>query len=213
MAKGKFVITATQMLQSMVVSPIPTRAEVSDVANAVYDLTDAVMLSGETAQGKYPVKAVDMMRKTVLFHEQKSDDDPRLKIEYANIDTTGIVCDAAYDLYREYVRVGEDVRGFVTFSQTGHTAALISRFRPKVPIFAFTPNIDICESLTLSFGVIPLVYGYKDADEVTMTELKKAVEILSEYDYIREKKGKLIVIHGDHWGRGSGATSIRILDL
>lgn len=211
MIQGKFVITATQMLQTMIDNPFPTRAEISDIANAIYDLTDCIMLSGETASGKHPLKAVDTMRKTALFYEPKSDDDVRSRIQYSVRDTTAVICDGAYGLYRKYVQANQEIEGFMVFSQTGNTATLLSRYRPKAPIYAFTPDHEVCESLTVNYGVIPLEFGYHDADEVNIAEIKRAVRILKDKNFIKQRHGKLIVIHGDHWGHGIGSTTVRII--
>ena len=207
---GKFVITATQMLQSMVSFPLPTRAEISDIANAIYDHTDAIMLSGETATGKYPEKAIDVMRNTALFYEPKRHADIRTYIQYSAKNTTAMVCDTAYNLYRRYISANQAIAGFLIFTQTGRTARILSRYRPQVPIYAFTPYKNVCESLTATYSIIPLPFTFYKKSEVGLQELMKAVTLLSSKKYIK-KDGKLIVLHGDQWGHGSGATSIRIL--
>ncbi len=210
MIHGKFVITATQMLQSMIEYPYPTRAEISDIANAIYDNTDCIMLSGETANGKYPLKAVEMQAKTAMFYEPKANDDIRGKILYSINDSTAMMCDTAYNLYRQYVKANQQIAGFMIFSKTGRTAEVLSRYRPKVPIFAFTPSEDICESLTVRFGVEPQVFVFDKAEEVNSAEILKARKILKDKKLI-SSSGKLIVLHGDRWGRGSGATTLRII--
>lgn len=209
-ASGKFVITATQMLQSMIEYPYPTRAEVSDIANAIYDNTDAIMLSGETANGKYPVKAVDMMSRTALFYEPKAEADMRDIIPYSVSDSTTMMCNSAYNLYKQHLQSNEPIVGFVVFSQSGKTAATLSAYRPKAPIFAFTPTDEICDLLTINFGVSAFEFAFDKADEVKIGEINKAVQMLERKKFI-SKKGKLIVIHGDHWGRGSGASTIRMI--
>ncbi len=210
MILGKFVITATQMLQTMIDNPSPTRAEVSDIANAIYDSTDAIMLSGETASGKYPVRSVEMMAKTAEFYEPKSEEDMRGKILYSIKDPTSMMCDTAYGLYRQHIKANHPIAGFVIFSQTGNTAATLSRYRPKAPIFAFTPTDEICDSLTINFGVTAFKFAYREADEVKIAEIHKAVKYVRDQKLV-DKKGSLIVIHGDHWGRGSGSTTIRVV--
>ncbi|MDA1317040.1 MAG: pyruvate kinase [bacterium] len=207
---GKFAITATQMLQSMISSPLPTRAEVSDVANAIYDHTDAIMLSGETATGKFPGKSVDMMRRTALFYEPKHHADIRTYISYSVKDTTAMVCDTAYNLYRRYISANQPIAGFVVFSQSGKTARILSQYRPQVPIYTFTPKINQREALTATYGIIPLPFDYHQKSDVGLQELTQATKLLSDQHYI-QKGEKLIVLHGDQWGHGSGATSIRIL--
>jgi len=207
---GKFVITATQMLQSMIAQPIPTRAEVSDIANAIYDHTDAIMLSGETASGKYPEKAVDIMRKTALFYEPKPEHDIRSYVQYSVKDTGAMICDAAYNLYRRYVVAKQPISGFIVFTKTGNTARLLSRYRPQVPIYAFTPSVEVCESLTINFGIRPYLSEFDNSLHAEMVAIKQAVRILQ--DKIEQKgNSKFIVVHGDLWGQGKGATTIRII--
>lgn len=210
MILGKFVITATQMLQTMIDNPFPTRAEVSDIANAIYDSTDAIMLSGETANGKYPVKAVEMMTKTAEFYEPKENEDMRGTILYSFKDSTSLMCDTAYGLYRQHTKANQPIAGFVVFSQTGTTASTLSRYRPKAPIFAFSPTDEICDLMTVNFGVTAFKFSFNTADQVKIEEINKAVKMLRDKKLI-DKKGKVIVIHGDHWGQGSGATTIRIV--
>jgi pyruvate kinase len=209
MIQDKFVITATQMLQTMIENPYPTRAEVSDIANAVYDHTDCLMLSGETASGAYPIKAVEMMAKTAYFYELKAQDDIRVKIPYSAADSTALLCDTAYDLYREYVKHDLPIAGFLVFSQSGKTAETLSRYRPNAPIFAFVPTAQKVESLTIRYGVFPQTFSFKEADEVKIEEIHKAIKMLQGKKMLKE--GKLIVVHGDKWGQGSGATTIRIV--
>lgn len=209
-SQGKFVITATQMLQSMIEYPYPTRAEVSDVANAIYDNTDAIMLSGETANGKYPLKAVEMMSKTAQFYEPKVETDMRDIVKYSVSDSTTMMCNSAYNLYKQHLHSKEPIAGFVVFSQSGKTAATLSAYRPNVPIFAFTPTDAICDQLTINFGVTAYEFAFDKANEVKIEEINKAVTMLRNKKLIT-KEGKVIVIHGDHWGRGSGATTIRVI--
>ena len=208
--KGKFVITATQMLQTMIDHPYPTRAEVSDIANAIYDSTDCIMLSGETASGAYPLKTVQVMSKTASFYESKVDTDIRNSIRFSPNDTTALICDTAYGLYREYLKTHYKIDGIVVFSQTGNTAKTISKYRPKVPIFAFVPTEAICDSLTVDFGVTPTIFPYIEAGEVSIVDLKKATKILKDKKLLKQG-GRVIVIHGDQWGRGTGSTTVRIV--
>ena len=208
--KGKFVITATQMLQTMIDNPYPTRAEISDIANAIYDSTDCIMLSGETASGAYPLKTVEVMNKTSIFYEAKVDTDIRKSIRFSPRDTTALVCDTAYGLYREYLKTHYKIDGIVVFSQTGNTAKTISKYRPKVPIFAFVPTEAISDSLTVDFGVIPTIFPYIEAGEVSIVDLKRATKILKDKKLLKQS-GRVIVIHGDQWGRGTGSTTVRIV--
>lgn len=151
---GKPVITATQMLESMVRNPRPTRAEVTDVAAAILDGTDAVMLSAETAVGKYPAKAVEMMHRIAVRTEETIDFDALLSrrstgpgssvaeaISYA-------VCWASHDL---------SVKAIITSTQSGATARMVSKFRPYAPILAMTPELSVARQLCLVWGVRPIL--------------------------------------------------------
>jgi pyruvate kinase len=150
---GKSVVTATQMLESMIVNPRPTRAEVSDVANAIYDSTSAVMLSGETAAGKYPIEAVQRMKSIVreaeadfnyreFFEQRKSRDyhDASAAVSIAAVQT-------AYSA---------NARAIFAFTSSGRTARLVSRLRPGIPIFALTRNKKVYEQLSSNWGIVPV---------------------------------------------------------
>ena len=159
----KPVVTATQMLESMIHAPLPTRAEVSDVANAIYDSTTSVMLSGETAVGKYPLDAVKIMKSTVeeaekdvdyaeLFHHSMS------RLSFNNISSSiALACvKTAYSTKASAIFV---------FTNSGYTACAISRFRPEMPIVAITANPKVYHQLAFQWGVIPLLKKVKDARE------------------------------------------------
>jgi pyruvate kinase len=152
-AKGKFVITATQMLESMIEHPSPTRAEVSDVANAICDGTDAIMLSAETATGKYPGKAVRMMTRiadeTEGWLRPQGFQEPLPPLTPSNAE---IIADAAYRAARS-----AGVAAIVVYTSSGASARLISRLRPPVPIYGFTQSESIARQLTISFGVTPII--------------------------------------------------------
>ena len=142
-------ITATQMLESMVDHPRPTRAEASDVANAIFDGTDAVMLSGETASGKYPVEAVKFMARIALRAEEVLDQDMFLsRIRAATTNVTEAVS-------RSVVTSALDLgaSAIVTPTESGYTARMVARFRPGVPVFAVTPHDETCGWLTCVWGV------------------------------------------------------------
>jgi pyruvate kinase len=150
-AAGVFVITATQMLESMTQNPRPTRAEASDVANAIYDGTDAVMLSGETAVGAFPVETVEMMSRII----SEAEDGVRVSYDRRHRGrATGSFPDA---IGHAATTVAEDVgaRAIVAFTQSGSTARLISKRRPDTPIVAFTPDEKICRQLSLCWGTEP----------------------------------------------------------
>src|SRR5205823_3307845 len=154
---GRPVITATQMLQRMVDNPRPTRAEAADVANAILDGTDAIMLSEETAAGKYPAEAVMMMDRIARAAESALDE---LKFENIPIEagTRHAISRASYFIAKE---IGAGA--IITPTWSGSTACLVSRFRPKQPIVATTPNEAALDFLSLCWGVIPLLIPASDS--------------------------------------------------
>lgn len=210
--KGVPVITATQMLESMTQKPIPTRAEVSDVANAVYDFTDAVMLSGETANGKYPKEAVKTMSKVTSFSESKNRHlDIRRLFEYDLSDKSQMICDSAFNLYKALKAKDQIIKGFLVFTQSGKTARMLSRYRPHTPIFAFCPTENLVRKLNISFGVQPVFQkSLGEKDEIGKDDIKNALATLAENGYCNEKD-TFIVLHGDYWTSESGTSTIRIV--
>ncbi len=151
---GKPVITATQMLDSMIRQPRPTRAEASDVANAIFDGTDAVMLSGETAAGAYPLEAVQTMARIACRTEEALDD--KKVIESLDLPIQKTVTDAiSYATCRAAHELG--AVAIISATQSGHTARMVSKYRPKAPIIAVTPREKIAAALTLTWGVYPLL--------------------------------------------------------
>ena len=151
---GKFVITATQMLESMTASPVPTRAEVSDVANAIYDGTDAVMLSAETSTGKYPLESVGYMKKIANEAEKsiraKGFEERRRPVQTQN--TAEVLADAAYNAAR-----AAGVTALIVFTTSGSSAQRIARFRPPVCLYAITPDAEVARRLSVTYGVVPIV--------------------------------------------------------
>jgi pyruvate kinase len=154
--EGKPVITATQMLDSMIRNPRPTRAEVSDVANAVLDGTDAVMLSGETAMGKFPLESVKTMAKTILEAESvltycidRSAGDCGDHVSTTEA-ISAATCEIASSLRASAI---------ITSTQSGGTARQVAKHRPHQPIIAISPNLDVVRQLALSWGVIPIKAG------------------------------------------------------
>ncbi len=151
--RGKPVIVATQMLQSMIDNPSPTRAEVSDVANAIMDFADAVMLSGETAVGKYPVEAAQTIRRIAQYTEAYLDESDAV---YPKIDTTADLLQTAA-MVHSVAQITEDIDAKLValWSQSGSTARLLSKARIDVPILAFSSDERICRQMCLHYGVIP----------------------------------------------------------
>ena len=180
---GKPVIVATQMLESMVINPRPTRAEVSDVANAVIDHTDAVMLSGESAFGKYPVESVAMMSDIVHKTEQSRYDDVPLhylKLKHETIeDAISVVAD---DLAEQH-----QVKAIVVHSVSGHAARMIARHRPKKSVLVLTNSVHTRQQLALSWGVqamvIPTCRSLDQLIQITSRTLVKQ-RLVKRGDYI-----------------------------
>lgn len=163
--RGKTVVTATEMLDSMMRNPIPTRAEVSDVANAILDGTEVTMLSGETAVGQYPVEAVSMMSRIAVETEKAI----RNHVEdegFTNISDT---------ISRAIQRICQEmpVNKVVTLTRSGYTAKMISRFRITQPILAVTPDARVKRQLELAFGVSPVHMDYREENDRILTVAKK----------------------------------------
>ena len=200
---GKMVITATQMLESMIQNPSPTRAELSDVANAVFDGTSAVMLSGETAAGQYPVNAVAAM---ASIAEQAEEDlnaiRPNQMETFDNLaDITNAVCDAACSAAKDL-----NAKAIITVSKSGQTARNISKFRPSQPIICATPEAKSFHQLALSWGVYPVIARYqKDYD----TLMVHAVDCAKQIDMV-EKGDVAVVVAGVPLGFTGNTNLIKI---
>jgi pyruvate kinase len=151
----KPVITATQMLESMIENPRPTRAEASDVANAIYDGTDAVMLSAESAAGKYPVESVAMMAKIIVETESHMEREPKpARLHQGKRKSLGVpetICEcmahSAQDL---------DLAAIAIFTESGNTVRLLSKYRPEAPIYALSPDPKVVHRLNLLWGTTPI---------------------------------------------------------
>jgi len=197
---GKPVITATQMLDSMERNPVPTRAEVTDVANAIYDGTSAVMLSGETASGAYPVEAVRTMASIALRAEDSLDDYGHLQKDFS--EPTDKVTDA---VSQAAIGVAHQLKAaaIVTLTETGFTSRSISKYRPRCPILAVTTSPDVVRKLSMNWGITGIHYLGERSDDDEM--LRFAIRRGSELGYVQ--RGDIIVAtHGVD--RESGSTSM-----
>jgi pyruvate kinase len=147
----KPVITATQMLESMVENPRPTRAEASDVANAIFDGSDAVMLSAETASGRYPREAVAMMARIVVEAEHNMRELPRRRRDHRSLGIAETICESI-------AHAAEDLQmgAIAVFTETGNTARMLSKYRPKAGIYAFSHMLPVCNRMNLYWGVKPV---------------------------------------------------------
>lgn len=183
---GKSVVTATQMLESMITNPRPTRAEVSDVANAIYDSSSVIMLSGETACGKYPLQSVDMMKEIALETESDIDYGKFFQKEFGDD-----LQEKGFSVALAAVRTAFSAKAKAIFSTTysGASSRLLSRFRPSMPIFALTTQEKTYHQLALSWGVIPV-------PPQSVSTLEEGMEILSRYalDHKLLHKGDLVVV-------------------
>lgn len=184
-AAGKPVITATQMLDSMMRNPRPTRAEVTDVANAIYDGTDAIMLSGETAAGKYPVEAVKTMATIAKRTESSLNYRKILQCKkHSKITVTNAIsyatCTTAMDL---------EAASIITFTTTGQTAKMVSKFRPQCQIIATTENEDVLRRLALVWGVYPVRTSHVGNTDAI---IDKSIDAGKEMNYLNN--GDLVVI-------------------
>ncbi|AMA73971.1 pyruvate kinase [Aneurinibacillus sp. XH2] len=197
---GKPVITATQMLDSMQRNPRPTRAEASDVANAIFDGSDAIMLSGETAAGKYPIEAVKTMNRiaerteAALAYREILHTHSSAKQMHIPDALSQAVANVAFDL---------DAAAIITATESGHTARMVSKFRPKAPIIAVTPHEHVCRKLALVWGVIPL---YSEPTESTDEMLDISVRTAVRSGIV--KRGDLVVITAGVPVRESGTTNL-----
>lgn len=199
---AKPVITATQMLDSMIRNPRPTRAEASDVANAVLDGTDAVMLSGETAAGAYPVRSVETMAGIVEETEKAREENLSIVYEKPDVFTSaGAVCHATIQTAAE-----TDAGAIIAPTMSGNTAKLISAFRPSVPVIAVTPVPRVHRRLCLNWGTYTLLtQEYKTTDLV----VEDAIQTSVENEMV--KVGDVVVITAGVVGQERGATNLMMV--
>lgn len=199
---GKFVITATQMLESMIENAVPTRAEVSDVFNAIFDGTDAVMLSAETSTGAFPVEAVRMMARIAAEAEGAmrprgyQDPPPR-----ANPSIAEILADAAYHSARS-----AGVSAIVVFTTSGSTARLVARYRPPAPIFVFTLSETVARQLSVVYGVHAIVTPTQGSTDEMVTIMDRTLQELA----LLKPRDTVILVAGQPMWR-SGTTNLMLL--
>jgi pyruvate kinase len=202
---GKPVITATQMLASMESNPRPTRAEASDVANAILDGTSAIMLSGETAAGKYPVEAVSAMNSLALTTEPSLNEYGYLqKIPFhsANV-VTEAISGAATTMAKDL-----EAAAIVSLSETGFTSRLISKHRPECPILTITGSERVARRLSMNWGVFAVLYTGKPGDKA---KIKFAAKCVQEMGYANT--GDSIIVTAGHTQLSGGTDMIRIIKL
>ena len=205
-AAGKPVITATQMLESMINSSIPTRAEVTDVANAIFDGTDAIMLSGETSIGKFPIEATQVMTDVALETE------PALPYEKLIVEkqvhqeskTDDVIsydaCQSAHQL---------NAKAILAFTESGSTAGRVSKYRPKTPILALTTSEKVQRLLTIRWGVTPITIKTLSTVEDFFREAQiKAIEVMGA-----KPNDKIVLVAGLPIGVAGGTNLMRVLEI
>jgi pyruvate kinase len=196
---GKPVITATQMLESMIHEPRPTRAEASDVANAIIDGTDCIMLSGETAAGDFPVKAVEMMVKIACEVETK--------IEFKTYPPAGSQDIMALSEAANVIGRVSAVKCIVVLTTSGRSALFVAAERPKIPIFAITPNVQVYHGLNLLWGISPLLcQGAPHSFEGLISFAEKALLRIQAI----QKGDKILILGGVPAGIPGGTNFVKI---
>jgi len=204
--KNRVVITATQMMQSMVENPIPTRAEVLDVANAVIDGTDAVMLSAETAVGKHPVKVIEAMHRVCLGAERHCDtlnDLGQLNVRLQRIDQ-------AIALAAMFMATHVQVNAIIALTESGSTAQWLSRVRTAVPIFALSPLASSRRRMALYRDVFPVAHVQK-WDDINQA-VAEAISNLAEKGVLAAGD-RVIVTMGDSVGKEGGTNTLRLVQV
>jgi len=206
---AKPVITATQMLKSMVDHPRPTRAEVSDVANAIYDGTDAVMLSEETTIGKYPVEAVATQAIIAEFNEQHASYKP---IQPIFCEPTSYMAHAAASLVEDSLLTDGRIKidKIVCLTETGDTAKMIARFRPHIPVFALTSNPQTYRKMSLLYDVTSFMIELPDSDKLESSE-----KLLDQFAKLGITKpgDHVLLVHGTFWKKPGLTNTLTLLQV
>ncbi len=201
--KNKLVITATQMMESMITAPVPTRAEVSDVANAVLDGTDAVMLSAESATGKYPVETVKTMRDIALAAERSQ----VYELDRDFINQKFVRVDQAIAMAALFTAFHLNAKAIAALSQSGSTALWMSRHDSGVPIYALTPEVGAARRAALYRGVRPIVVPFDSDRDSALQAAEDALKARSAID-----DGDLIVLScGEPMGKSGGTNALKVV--
>jgi pyruvate kinase len=206
LARGKVVITATQMLQSMVDSPIPTRAEVLDVANAVIDGTDAVMLSQESAAGKYPLKAVEAMVRICIGAEKQFEANTNFELAQRDLQHP----DQAIAMGAMFLSEHIGVRAIVAMTESGGTARHLSRFRSNVPIFGLSRHVGARRRMALMRDVFPIDFDSRGL--ATREAAREAMQQLFDRGLLAEGD-RVIITSGDHMEQHGATNTLRLLQV
>jgi len=203
---NRIVITATQMMQSMVESPIPTRAEVLDVANSVFDGTDAVMLSAETAVGRHPQTVVEAMDRICVGAEKHNE--TRLGCDNLNVQFQRI--DQAIAMAAMFMANNVSVQAIVALTESGSTAQWLSRVRTAVPIFALSTQRSSLRRMALYRGVYPVAHDFQGTD--VEESLLEGIRLLLQQGYIKVGD-RIIMTMGEHTRNEGGTNSLRLVQV
>jgi len=206
LAQNRVVTTATQMMQSMVESPIPTRAEVLDVANSVFDGTDAVMLSAETAVGRHPATVVEAMNRICLGAESHAD--TNLDIDQLNVQFERI--DQAIAMAAMFMATNVSVQAIVALTESGSTAKWLSRVRSSVPIFALSPLAESRRRMAIYRNVYPIAHDFPTTD--VEEALGEGVRLLVRQGYIK-MGDRIILTMGEFTGSEGGTNTLRLVQV
>jgi pyruvate kinase len=200
---GKPIITATQMLESMITNSRPTRAEASDVANAIWDGTDCVMLSGETASGKYPIESIQIMGQIVLEAEKKPSERPLLR--HMNITSVTASVQVAASIIAEKLQA----KWIVSITEGGNSCLKMTRFRPKTHVLGVTNSLQVIRKMSLYWGISPYYFNIHEDSDLTKLE-GMMLEKLKKEDLLK-LGDKVVVTVGDGKFFKQGTTnSIRV---
>ena len=200
---GKFVITATQMLKSMVDSPFPSRAEMTDIANAIYDGTDAVMLSDETAAGQFPAEACEYLKKVALATETH--------LPYCLDKYEAQTSKRDLAVVRSAISIAKTmpIKAILIYTASGYTARLLSRFRPNMPIIALTPSEAVCTRLNMLWNVEPHIsQTFTDIDSMADNGIKTIQEL-----GLASQGDSIIIIAGTPLGKSGLTNFVRVEEV
>ena len=201
----KLVITATQMMESMIVNPVPTRAEVSDVANAVLDGTDAVMLSAETAAGKYPVKTIEQMAAICLAAERSE----TLSLDDDFMDQTFTRIDQSIALGALFTAYHLNVKAIAALTESGSTALWMSRHKIHTPIFALTTRVQTQRAMSMYRNVTPLRLDVSTDKDIAMRQVEERLLSIGVVD-----RGDIIALTcGEPMGTVGGTNTLKIVKV
>lgn len=203
---NRVAITATQMMESMIDNPIPTRAEVFDVANAVYDGTDVIMLSAETASGKYPIKAIAAMNRVCVEAEKQ----PKVRVSRHRVELQFERVDEAIAMSAMYLANHSQINGIAALTESGSTTLWMSRISSGIPIFALSPNLETLGRVTLYRGVFPVFFSHDLRDHA---EVNRAIMGELKRRGVAVDGDTFIITQGDLEGIPGGTNALKVITV